>query len=284
MATNTIVAREETFQMSVIERSHKVPVLVDFWAPWCGPCRTLTPVLEELAAAGEGRWLLAKVNTDENQALAAQYGVRGIPNVKLFKDGKIVDEFVGAQPRPVVERFLQRWIVSAQDKQVAEAEAQIEQGEFVAARASLETLLSEQADHPKARRALARLELEEGNAAAALTHLEHLPERGPEAALTEQLRARARLAAAPQESADDLGIRLDAEPENLDLRFERAMGAARTGDYDTAVQDLMTIIETDRRFREGAAHKAMLDLFALMGDDDPRTVQYRQQLSWLLFS
>ncbi|MCA9973986.1 MAG: thioredoxin, partial [Anaerolineales bacterium] len=107
MAENVIFNVDQgSFQQQVIAASHTAPVLVDFWAPWCGPCRMLTPVLERMAQAYGGRFRLAKLNTDENPQLSMQYGVRGIPNVKLFKNGRVVDEFVGAQPEPMVRQFL----------------------------------------------------------------------------------------------------------------------------------------------------------------------------------
>ncbi len=105
---NVLNAREESFQQTVIERSYQVPILVDFWADWCNPCRMLSPVLEQLAGEGEGRWLLVKVNSDENQALAQQYRIQGIPNCLLFKEGKVVDSFVGVQSKPFIQRFLDK--------------------------------------------------------------------------------------------------------------------------------------------------------------------------------
>lgn len=284
MKANVIEATEQTFQTVVIEKSHEVPVLVDFWAPWCGPCRVLTPVLEQLASEGDGAWLLVKVNSDDNQPLSAHYGVRGIPNVKLFKDGAIVDEFVGAQPKAAVQRFLQKWVTSKLDKQVAAAEGLIAEGKVKQGRSILEGIASQKPEHEKTLLALAQLELAEGHSEAALGHLEFIPVRGPHGALAEQLRAKARFTGAKEESLEALIARVDAEPQNLDARFDLARAAVNAGEYDTAAQNFLYIIQRNRRYQDRAAHKAMLDLFLLIGEDDPRTPEYREQLSWILFS
>lgn len=284
MKANVIEANEETFMQDVIKKSHETPVLVDFWAPWCGPCRSLTPVLEQLAGEGEGRWLLAKVNSDENQMLARQYNVRGIPNVKLFKDGAVVDEFVGAQPKPGVRRFLQKWITSKLDERLIQVEQLISQQQFKKARSLLEGLVRQERDNEAIRLSLAQLELSEGNAETALSHLEFIPARSPYGALAEQLRAKARFSGAESVSLDTLLANAEVDASNLGLRFELAHAAVSAGDYDLAAQSLLYIIQRERNFEDGAARKAMLDLFVLMGEDDSRTAQYRQQFSWILFS
>src|SRR5436190_229581 len=124
-----MVLEVSDFQADVLEASRDKPVVVDFWAPWCGPCRMLGPVLEKLAATNDGSWTLAKVNTDENQEVARQYGIMSIPAVKLFIDGEVVDEFIGALPEPSVKEWLERAVPSESKARLSEAKAAIEAGE-----------------------------------------------------------------------------------------------------------------------------------------------------------
>lgn len=284
MKANVIEVNEQTFQTEVIERSRHVPVLVDFWAPWCGPCRMLTPVLEQLAAEGEGKWILAKVNSDENPQLAQRYRVQGIPNVKAFREGALVDEFVGVQPRPAIQRFLDKLVPNKLDESVAAAEQAIREGDSEVARVALEEVLAEKPDHERAHLAMARVELAAGNHDAAEAHLEAVPPRGPHGPEAESLQAQLRFAATPDQGEQALQARVAAEPTDLEARYDLARLAARQGEYDTAAQHFLGILEQQRDFKEGAAHQALLDLFVLLGNDDPRTQTYRKRLSWLLFA
>ena len=285
MKANVVDVSESTFAQEVIERSQQVPVLVDFWAPWCGPCRALTPVLEDLAEKGTGKWVLAKVNSDENPRLAEQFGVRGIPNVKAFRDGQLVDEFTGALPRASIERFLERLVPSELDERVSAAVAQMEGGDLAGARSLLEGVLAQKHDHDGAILALAKLELDEGHADKSITLLDRLPDGGPVGPAVRLLRAEARLAAAPtDEEAAALAARVAADPRDLDARFALARLAARSGDLDRAAEELLAILSRKRDFKGGEARVALLDILEILGPHEPRAEQYRSRLSSILFA
>jgi putative thioredoxin len=284
MQPNVIIANEDTFQATVLERSFQTLVLVDFWAPWCGPCRMLTPVLEQLAAAGNGSWILAKVNSDENPRLAQQYGVRGIPNVKAFRDGSVIDEFVGAQPKPVVQRFIEKLLPNHLDESVERAEHLLNDGDLDAARAALEAVLAEKPDHERAHLAIARLEVEERDGQAALVHLGAIPARGRYGRQAEQVRAQARLIPEDPATLEALMVQVEQNPDDLTSLHTLARAAAWEGQYDLAAQQLLRILEKQRDFAGGAAHRDLLDLFVLMGEENPLTREYRQRLGWLIFA
>src|SRR5437763_7315895 len=149
-----------TFEDDVIEASFERPVVVDFWAPWCGPCRMLGPLLERLAGDADGAWLLAKVNVDQNPEVAARYGVQGIPAVKGFRDGRVVAEFVGAQAEPTVRRFLERLAPSTADRDVAEGQRLAGLDESAAAESAFRRALAAQPNHPGALLGLGRVLVE----------------------------------------------------------------------------------------------------------------------------
>jgi putative thioredoxin len=259
MPTTYTDVTEHTFPQQVLARSHEVPVVVDFWAPWCGPCRALGPVLERLAGAAEGQWVLAKINTDENQRLAQQYNIQGIPAVKAFYGGKVVDEFTGALPEGQVRAWLKGVVPSEADALVAAAEQQAETDPDSAIERYRLALGADPAN-ANALFGLGRLLTLRG--AAEGTALLHEVPAGP---LFN--RAQALLELGPLLTAPAPG------PAVLDAHWEQAVQALQSGQYASALDHLIEVVQLSRGYRDDGA----------LGDEHPLTANYRRALSSALF-
>lgn len=280
MATSPYIVdvTQATFDDLVVKKSHQLPVLVDFWAGWCAPCKMLMPVLAKLADEYAGKFLLAKVDTDEEQALAGKYGIRGLPTVKLFKNGAPVGEFSGAQPERAVRALLDKHIARASDAALAQALAQAARGDTAGALAALQAAAADDPANDRVKLELARLLLSTGHIDAAEAQLKALPLPAYEQADAAALRARiefARIAAEPDAAS--------AAPANdSEARYRLAAQQVLAEKYDLALANLLEIVRGDRRFRDDAARKAMLNVFNLLGTQHELTKRYRGLLSLAL--
>ena len=268
---------ERDFNALVVEKSRTVPVLVDFWAAWCAPCQMLMPVLGRLAEEYRGKFFLAKVNADVEQTLAARYGVRSLPTVRLFKNGAVVDEFMGAQPERTIRALLDRHIPRESDALVHQALLELRSGNLEQAAALLQRARRIDPANDKVKIELARIltalsRLEE--AAAVLDDLSADGKRDPEAvALTARLEFARIAAGAPPPT--ELEKRIAADPRDSEARYQLGARRLLAGDYEAALDQLLEIVRRDRRYGDGAAHKAMLKVFELLGDKPELVRKYR---------
>ena len=278
-----IDATDQDFETQVIERSKQIPVVVDFWAPWCGPCRTLGPLLERLADEHAGDFVLARVNTDENPGLANAFRVQSIPMVIGVRDAKLAAHFVGAQPESAVRDFLAQLLPSDAERRAEEGHELLAAGQPNEAEAAFRDALDTDARAGGALLGLAKIHSDRGDVPAALALLDRV-ESGPHRQEADRLAAalRIRQSGAGDEAA--LRARVDANPADLDARFALAQVLAAGGRYDQALEQYLAIVKTDRNFRDDAARKAMIDVFDLLGPGNDLADRYRSELAKVLFS
>lgn len=264
MPAHAIDVTLENFRNEVLQASFQTPVVVDFWAPWCGPCKVLKPLLEQLAEEYGGRFRLALVNSDENQELAADFGVRSIPSVKVVFQGKLVDEFTGALPEGQIREFLNRFVPPASLTPREEAAELLAAGQAEAALSKLVEATQANPDDEGARL----------DAADVLMALDRMEEAGQilaadyttEADRAQSLRARHQLASMKVDTAALEG-KLNANPDDHGARLELALALAGAGRYREALEAALEVVRRDRFYDEGAGRKTMLQLFEAMAAD-----------------
>lgn len=268
----------DEFPEAVLQRSREVPVVVDFWAEWCGPCKILGPLLEEAATAAGGTFELVKVDVDANQELSAQFGIQSIPTVIAFRDGIPVNRFAGAIPKDALDTWLEQILPTELDLAVDRGRDASLRGDIVEAETIFRGVLDSKPDHQEAGTSLASLLLSQGNTQDALIVLGKL---APTAEV-ERLQSAARVTAGRSDDVDSVQRRVDNDPGNERARIELAKALAGRSEFEPALDHLLHVIRMKGEAREDA-RKAVLDIFGVLGDDHPLTTTYRRQLASALF-
>jgi putative thioredoxin len=276
LSEHILDVNEKSFENEVLLRSHEVPVVVDFWAPWCGPCKILGPLLERMAIEAGGGFRLAKVNVDENPSLAIRYGVQGIPAVKAFENGDVVSEFVGAQPEPMVRKFMERLVPGERDEELERARSLLGTRHWKQAEKAFRDIFEQEDNNAKAALGLVESLLMLGKGQEAIKVLNNFP-AGEEWATAERLKPLATLIAEVEED----GPRPEDDP--LAASLYQAGRLVIRGNLPGALDGMLDILRQDKRYREGFVRDVILGIFFLLGDEDPMTREYRSELASILF-
>lgn len=268
----------EDFQQRVLLKSREVLVLVDFWAEWCEPCKTLSPTLEALAAEANGTFELAKVDVDANESLSVQFGVKSIPTVVAIKNGKEVERFTGALPEEAIRAFIERHLPTELDTMVDEARTALISGDTAGAEHIFRQVLESQSDHQDAGTSLSALLIDRGDIEEALIVLGRLL---PDADV-DRLQAAARLRLSAGDDIADLEAAVTADPNDHEAQLSLAKALAARSEFEPALDRLLALVARKSAGKDDA-RQAMVDIFEVLGSDHPLSLTYRRQLATALF-
>ena len=281
---------EANFMAEVVDKSMTVPVIVDFWAPWCGPCRQLGPALEAAVQEAKGKVVMAKVNVDENQMIAGQMRVQSIPTVYAFWQGQPVDGFQGALPASELKKFVEKLAALAGDgglaDAVAAAEEMLAEGAAVDAAETFAAILEEDGENAEAYGGLVRAHLALGNLDQAEAFLAGVPAKIAASAPVEAARAQVALARQAEKAGplDALKSAVEADPADAQARFDYAQALHAGGQVEEAVDQLLELFRRDREWNEGAAKTQLFTIFDALKPNDPIVLKGRRKLSSMVFA
>jgi putative thioredoxin len=275
---------DETFEADCIQRSRELPVVIDFWAEWCAPCRRLAPLLEKLAVEYDGQFLLVKANTEDTPGASTAFGVSSIPAVFALRHGQLVNQFKGLLPEPELRRWLDTLLPSEAERLVSEADALV-----TADPASAEAKYRQAAEMDtalvQAQERLARLLLSQNRVDEVHALIDPLAERGLLSSDGEELKAELALSEQgdPSIGLDELRLSVEQNPKDLAVRLEFAGALGRAGKHEEALAQALSIVEDDPESYGGQARELMVNLFQILGEDSPLVTQYRRKLSRALY-
>ena len=274
-----------SFERDVLEASRELPVVVDFWAPWCGPCRALGPLLEKLERESGGRWRLVKVNSDENPELSAQFGVRSIPFVVAFVDGKPVSQFLGAQPEGAIKAFLAQLVPDPSELELRQARAALAAGQTALAEDHLRNAIALDPSNDAARLDAIGILLDRGDLAGAREHWASLSPKAQQASAwtTTSARLEAAERAATLPAAGELERRIAASPDDLAARLDLAEVHIANREFAHALEQLLEIVKRDRAFGDDAGRRKMLAVFDMAAGQPDLVSEFRRRLSATLY-
>ena len=274
----------QDFQALVLENSFKQPVLVDFWADWCEPCKTVMPMLARLADEYAGKFHLAKVDTEQEQQLAAHFQIKSLPTMKLFVNGQPVDERMGALPESEIRAFIDQFITSESDEIMTAARVASREGRIDEANELMNQALAKDPSNTDLKIDVAQLVMSQGDTEAAIALLDSLDEEGQKKDAAIKLRAEIDMAERLKDlpAIDEIEQKLATNPDDLQALIDKANYLTAQGDYEIAMESLLRVMTLDRQFQDDAGRNALLALFDMLGGDHPSVQKYRRKMFTLL--